>query len=1397
MKIRKMISIVICVCLLFMLWVNPVCAASVIIISNESDLLEFCSSVNNGNTFSGQDVSLASDITLTGLWTPIGTQQNSFKGSFNGNGNTIRILTGNYSNTKYIGLFGCLDGTVNDLKIVVGTNGITANNDIGITYAGGIAGLNNGSINNCIVQGDFHGDTVASYSIVYADIGIGGICGQNKGTIDNCDYSGNISGINSYASAYCGGIAGDNKGTVKNCTSQGTISTSIRYSPKMQYAYSGGICGSNTGNVLNCENASAVSGNMTSGASFPAGVDVGGIVGYNAGVVENCQNSGDVSGTLGYPTVNIGTEVSVGGVAGYNIGIVTSSSNEGTMRAGENFSGGIVGWNYGGKISYCNSAGKVILASKSERIKYGGGIVGENFEGIVASCKTASELCIIESPSKSVIFGGLCGSNINGNIHNSCSVYTDNLPLYSGSLCGTNNGSIVCCYTLAQSVDFVVEQNGYVGNCYYLSKASGADGAKTSEQLKNPSTYNSWHLTEFWSFDTADGYPMPLQQANVSFEQGFGTVDSPYLISTEKELDKIRYTDNKYFRLTNDIVLTEKWLPIGCVKKYPFSGSIDGNGCTISDLDAICSNNAAGLIGYADGVEVCSLKIEAASGGMNYLDASEEKLYIGTIVGFGADTIINNCTASGSISVENTSVSAGGIVGELFNSITNCISDVDITIMNIVTENTNVLSGGIAGNVCGNVSQCESKGNITVNTGEGIPFAEVGGAFGSVSGIIQNVCAFGDVVVSTVADASINSICCGGLIGRSDGTVSNSYSSSELTAACTNGGAVGRHYNGSVNRVYYSDAEANNGIGVFCTIDDMKTDDFMSLVSAESQQPWVTDSKTGLPVPLHINASYDLHNGLPMLVLATNGQATIHYGSSAETVSSVYSSPIACGNNIKVYYRGINDNHVTEIFNITPYTGMSFAEVYDFGVLDYYYNIFYGGGAKDTVESYAVPINVGVRDGEQLMPDYATIKHSSVTKTKSDNTERRFYIHDNGYTKADEYLAANVDNAAEFVDEGTISNVVVAEQTQKWGFNGFQFANKIINHNPLNDGLAMATNWYNTMDLSGCLDTGYAVYNMQIPSAYIEELEEANPNDPLDGIYLAVGFGRAQHWDITGNGGFGRENFTGVPLKDYYDIERGGYQTIAVPLSSFDNRTGNYNCYAINNNMKLDARADLYFADKGTENSAKYFHGMGIIREDRNDSKVTGFAYDVKAMGIFNVYAPTSLVGAGTRSGVHLTWNKSVSHDVDGYRIYRDGELLDTVAVTEYTDVNAADGEHTYEVCAVVQHEKYDKIEFEGVTLNVTSCTELATFYFNGGKIEQPVCGDIAVEVQKVCGSDLVLIARKNDGALLEVRLVKFSGAMATEVLYGCNENDIISVYWWNESMKPFTYSYTLKKGVK
>lgn len=143
--------------------------------------------------FAGKTITLMTDIDLgangaSGLeWPMIGDgDDNPFRGTFNGNGHTINnvLVDNTYDGAvhydRVAGIFGYNGGTIRNLTV---SNGyfIADGGALGwfITdYAGAIAGVNNGTIENCTaiqVSPEVRGGHYA-----------GSICGQNNGTVTGC-----------------------------------------------------------------------------------------------------------------------------------------------------------------------------------------------------------------------------------------------------------------------------------------------------------------------------------------------------------------------------------------------------------------------------------------------------------------------------------------------------------------------------------------------------------------------------------------------------------------------------------------------------------------------------------------------------------------------------------------------------------------------------------------------------------------------------------------------------------------------------------------------------------------------------------------------------------------------------------------------------------------------------------------------------------------------------------------------------------------------------------------------------------------------------------------------------------------------------------------------------------
>ena len=171
---------------------------------------------------------LAADITLTGEWTPIGTEKQPYTGTFDGNDKTITGLTINQSGTDYVGLICHLGsgGTVKNLTL--------ENVDItGQACVGSVVGWNDGTVAACTVSGNVMGpgDTVggvvgfnyygstliacyATCSVNSYGYGTGGVAGRNYGTMTACYHA---TGSVLDSEDYIGGVVGRNYDTVTAC----------------------------------------------------------------------------------------------------------------------------------------------------------------------------------------------------------------------------------------------------------------------------------------------------------------------------------------------------------------------------------------------------------------------------------------------------------------------------------------------------------------------------------------------------------------------------------------------------------------------------------------------------------------------------------------------------------------------------------------------------------------------------------------------------------------------------------------------------------------------------------------------------------------------------------------------------------------------------------------------------------------------------------------------------------------------------------------------------------------------------------------------------------------------------------------------------------------------------
>ena len=658
----------------------------------------------------------------------------SFTGTFDGGGHKISNFTYTSVDKRSVGLFGYID----DPKARISSLGLIDPNvdgGIGIAVGSLVGWLAQGAVTDCYVaNGAISGRSP-----------VGGLVGNNSGTIRDCHATGNVAGLYTV-----GGLVGYNRksggddwsrntGVVERCSSTGTV---------FGDGAIGGLVGTNNeGTVIDCSSTAGTAG----------GEDVGGLVGGNSGFIAN-----------GYSECDIVGENGVGGLVGRNDGVVVASCSYSSVNGAKEV-GGLVGHNsFDGQIHNSYASGDVIGQEAA------GGLVGSNIS----------------------IQGGRAGTLI-------------------------RRGKIRNCYSTA-AVSGGNETGGLVGRdddggptgCFWDIEASGqlvSDGGlgKTTADMHTSDTFivgagwDFWGEAEngaddIWTESPKGGYPIlwwqrsPLPELP-AFSGGSGALDDPFLISTTDELNSIGSNPRliaAHFKLTKDIDLAGVEFFGMASQWYPFSGTFDGDGHAISNLNySSGSHDIVGLfgsVGHPD-AEIKNLRLLSPT-----VDGGS---FVGSLVGrLGAGTI-GNCSVEGGYI--NGEENVGGLVGQISPTgiVARCRSD-------CVTDGQD--------NVGGLVGKNEGIIMVSYSTASVMGGNAIGGLVGRNSpGKILNSYAAGEVTGQWYV---------GGLVGsnsersgRTPGIIRNCYSTSAMLAGHQTGGLVGASPAGGVYSSFW-DIDASNRI---------------------------------------------------------------------------------------------------------------------------------------------------------------------------------------------------------------------------------------------------------------------------------------------------------------------------------------------------------------------------------------------------------------------------------------------------------------------------------------------------------------------------------------------------------------------------------------------------------
>nr|WP_317369292.1 type II secretion system protein [uncultured Gemmiger sp.] len=282
-----------------------------------------------------------------------------------------------------------------------------------------------------------------NYGIVSHKSAAGGIAGWNDGSINNCHTYATL-GTQQDGYAYLGGIVGINDRTVTDSAPAASITVRGRY-------IIGGVAG------LNLTNASITYN--TSDNAIPVTVQANECAGGVAGV--NCGNIVLGSTTL---RVNITAESYAGGIAGSNnmrnatTASIAGGNVTGTVTATKNYAGGAAGANYANITGVTLVGGACVRAND----QFAGGIAGSNRAGTNGQIGTITRCTNNAGPTGNnyTVYatngnaGGIAGSNESGTQIINASV--DN---------GVKIGVAKCDAAAIAANNFGIITGGTVGSC--------------------------------------------------------------------------------------------------------------------------------------------------------------------------------------------------------------------------------------------------------------------------------------------------------------------------------------------------------------------------------------------------------------------------------------------------------------------------------------------------------------------------------------------------------------------------------------------------------------------------------------------------------------------------------------------------------------------------------------------------------------------------------------------------------------------------------------------------------------------------------------------------------------------------------------------------------------------
>jgi len=722
-----------------------------------------------------------------------------FAGIIDGQNHTLTGLDVSTGSNGYAGLFGYCDSVsvIKNIKLA------SADVETEYYYAGGIAAMSYGSIENCTVDG----------TITNSGVGCGGIVAVGN-NVSGCAFSGQVNGTGGIT----GGVAGQIYGTLTGCNAQGYVNVS-----GVAETYTGGgVVGTMYGPNSKCLNSYFTG---TVNGSNHSNLYVGGVVGQNyKGVIDGCFSLANI---YGYDT-----KACVGGVVGVLNGELYNSYSTGYIQSvGSKYSGGITG-----TVSYYTSNGDTIQ-STVKNCYFAGRLRAENYlyDKETEVRETFGTLATGAKPTVENVFFDLQMVDYTSTQYRTLTstLTSASGPGFPSDVWTFTEGYYPRITAIADndaaklSASVLALDEAFPDNTSYVS--SDADikllGNTKAYILKNNKlvttgycgsiSNNKYVLNQTFGSDTIVFYNPSntnvtpryiLLTVSPKFFPGNGKEDDPFQIKTKADVMLLgeltttldQHFNNVYFKQMNDIDMESdtSFLGLACsvtnAASNRFGGTYDGGGHTLHNVWLY-------YMGWSKKPTDTSL------GTPNSKDP-KCSIYKGFVGSLDINGVVKNLTMASDCQFDFWGY-AGAIVGYNYGTVDNC--------KNYGTVRCYSTTGaGIVGNntPTGVIKNCLNAGNIYGG------WTTYGGIVGSSSGTIENCMNVGTIVakqMSTFQSAASKFKIVGGIAGRVGGSVIRNVVNAGHTEAA--GGSVAGLF-GSYNSTATKSEYYAGGNDTYCAL---------------------------------------------------------------------------------------------------------------------------------------------------------------------------------------------------------------------------------------------------------------------------------------------------------------------------------------------------------------------------------------------------------------------------------------------------------------------------------------------------------------------------------------------------------------------------------------------------